>query len=109
MGTISTAFKTKDAQAKLVVKVVKACRTAFKKMQLDRLPASSQGQVRRIVRYFFCILQEAYNSYGKSDLDGKGIKLFHECLIAVGFRTCAKTMYQNWKEAQLAKEEKAAA
>merc|ERR1711966_10378 len=76
--------------------------------QFDRMPASQQPQVRRIVRYYFCILQEGFNSYGKNDLDGKGIKLFQESLISVGFKNCAKTMFQLWKQAQEAKAGKAA-
>merc|ERR1719487_1879247 len=67
-AVLHTAFKTTDAQAKLVVKVVKAIRNALKKMQLDRLAAEQQGQARKLVRYFFCIIQEAFNSYGKNDL-----------------------------------------
>mmetsp|Transcript_33055 Transcript_33055/g.51346 ORF Transcript_33055/g.51346 Transcript_33055/m.51346 type:complete len:2017 (-) Transcript_33055:221-6271(-) len=101
---VTNTFKTSDAQAKCLVKVVKACRNSLKKMQLDRLPAAQQTQARRIVQYFFCIIQEAFKSYGLKDIDGKGIKLFQECLIAIGFPKCAKAMFTTWCEAQKKEE-----
>merc|ERR1712187_193653 len=47
---LAKAFKTEEAQAKIILKVVKSVRAALKKMQLDKLWAS-QPQVRRMVVY----------------------------------------------------------
>eukprot|EP00928_Gymnodinium_smaydae_P014150 TRINITY_DN15141_c0_g2_i3.p1 TRINITY_DN15141_c0_g2~~TRINITY_DN15141_c0_g2_i3.p1 ORF type:complete len:1998 (-),score=638.27 TRINITY_DN15141_c0_g2_i3:221-6076(-) len=101
--SLSNAFKTSEAQCKVLVKVVKAVRTALKKMQLDRVPQEKQPHVLSLVRYFFCILQEGFRSFGSTELDGKGIKLFQECLHAIGFPKTADAIFEAWKEAKAAK------
>merc|ERR1712050_692450 len=51
---LSKAFKTEEAQAKIMLKVVKSVRAAMKKMQLDKLPGTSQPKARRMVLYLYC-------------------------------------------------------
>mmetsp|Transcript_45205 Transcript_45205/g.105396 ORF Transcript_45205/g.105396 Transcript_45205/m.105396 type:complete len:1912 (+) Transcript_45205:101-5836(+) len=98
---LQSAFKTPEAQAKVIIKVVKNLRTALKKMQLDKLPETAQPKVTSLVVYVFCLVQEAWNSYGsKGLLDGKGIKLLQEMLISLGFRLNAQGMFKQWKEVQ---------
>merc|ERR1712048_1310132 len=92
--------KTSDVQAKLLVKVVKSVKTALKKMQLDKLPADQQSQVRTLVCYYYCIIQESFNSFGKKDLDGKGIKALQEALLCIGFPKTAAKDFEDWKEYQ---------
>merc|ERR1712217_74227 len=97
---LSKAFKTEEAQAKIILKVVKSVRAALKKIQLDKLWAS-QPQVRRMVVYLYCIIQETTRSYGKRDLiDGKGIKLLQETLIGIGFPQAAESVYDAWRQNQ---------
>merc|ERR1712157_332293 len=73
---------------------------SFKKMLLDKQPAEKQTQARRVVRYFLCIVQEAMNSFGKADIDGKGIKGLQEALVCVGFPKSAERIFAVWKENQ---------
>merc|ERR1712217_749744 len=97
---LSKAFKTDEAQAKIILKVVKSVRAALKKLQLDKLWAS-QPQARRMVLYLYCIIQEATRSYGKRDLiDGKGIRLLQETLIGIGFPRTAESIYDARKKNQ---------
>jgi len=103
---LASSFKTSEAQAKIVVKFVKAIKASFKKMKLDKLPADDQPKVRRMARYLFSIIQEAMNSFCKNDLDGRGIKQFQEALLCMGFKVTAEKMFEMWKEAQVAKAEK---
>mmetsp|Transcript_59948 Transcript_59948/g.97036 ORF Transcript_59948/g.97036 Transcript_59948/m.97036 type:complete len:1938 (-) Transcript_59948:58-5871(-) len=97
---MNAAFKTSEAQSKVLLKVLKSLRTALKKMQLDKLPTESQQKARQLVCYVFIIVQEGFNSFGKKDLDGKGIKIFQETLISIGFPKTAVTMFETWKQAQ---------
>mmetsp|Transcript_92223 Transcript_92223/g.176876 ORF Transcript_92223/g.176876 Transcript_92223/m.176876 type:complete len:1979 (-) Transcript_92223:351-6287(-) len=103
---ITSALKTKEAQMKLIMKVVKSCRTAFKKMAFDHQPENLQPQVRNLVRHFYCLLQEAFRLYGK-ELDGKSIKTFQEALISIGFPKGATYMFNKWKEFQVAAQKAA--
>ncbi|CAE8692993.1 unnamed protein product [Polarella glacialis] len=96
---MNAAFKTSEAQSKVLLKVLKSLRTALKKMQLDKLPTESQQKARQLVCYVFIIVQEGFNSFGKKDLDGKGIKIFQETLISIGFPKTAVTMFETWKQA----------
>merc|ERR1712037_181072 len=73
--------------------------TALKKMQLDKLPEAQQPQARQLVRYFFCLLQETMNSYGKI-MDGKGIKQVQEGLISIGFPKVAGHAFSKWQDFQ---------
>lgn len=100
--TVSDSFKTSEVQAKLVVKVVKAVNKSLKKIQLDKLPALKQEKARSVCVYLFCLVMEAFNSYGKKDIDGKGIKLFQETLISIGFPKTAKRIFNQWLEYQRA-------
>jgi len=105
---LSNAFKTPETQVLVIVKAVKNLRIALKKLQLDRLPAEAQPKVTSLVVYIYCLVQEAWNSYGKKGLlDGKCIKLFQELLISLGFRSNAQGLFRQWKEVQasLGKEE----
>merc|ERR1712217_1020402 len=98
---LAKAFKTEEAQAKTILKVVKSLRNALKKMQLDKLPAASQPQARRLVLYLYCIIQETTRSYGKRDLiDPKGIRLLQETLIGIGFPRTAGSIYDAWRQNQ---------
>ncbi|CAJ1386509.1 unnamed protein product, partial [Effrenium voratum] len=63
---LQNAFKTPEAQVKVVLKVVKNLRVVLKKMQLDKLPAETQPKVRSLVVYVYCLVQEAWNTYGAS-------------------------------------------
>merc|ERR1712066_638067 len=72
---------------------------SLKKMQVEKLPAERQPQVRQIVRYLYCLIMEAFNSYGKKDIDGKGIKLFQEVLLSIGFPRTAEMIFNQWMEA----------
>jgi len=96
---LSSAFKTPDAQVKVLVKAFKALRTSLKKMQLDKLPSESQPKVRQMVVYLFCMVQEAFNSFGK-DFDGKGIKLLQEVLLSIGFPKIAESLFEKWLSSQ---------
>jgi len=104
---ITAGLKTPEAQSKLLLKVVKSVRTALKKMQLEKLAQSQQPQARQLVGYFFCLLQELMNSYGKR-LDGKGIKQVQEALICIGFPKVAGHAFETWLDFK-AKEAEAAA
>merc|ERR1712048_870802 len=104
---VTNVFKTSEAQAKVLVKVVKSVHEALRKMQLDKMPEERRPQVKRMVTYFFYVIQEAFRSFGKKDLDGKGIKLFQEALISIGFPKTAEHVYDKWSEFRLA-EAKAA-
>merc|ERR1711948_152901 len=87
--------------SKIILKVVKSVRAALKKMQLDKLPATSQPQARRVVLYLYCIIQEITRSYSKRDLiDGKGIRLLQETLIGIGFPRTAESVYDAWRQNQ---------
>merc|ERR1712203_748284 len=44
---LSKVFKTEEALAKIVLKVIKNVKSALKKAQLDKLPASQSEQIRR--------------------------------------------------------------
>merc|ERR1712151_391001 len=79
---VASAFKTSETQAKVLVKVVKSVHEALRKMQLDKMPDEKKPQVKRMVTYFFYVIQEAFKAYGKKDLDGKGIRLFQEALVS---------------------------
>ncbi|CAE7192690.1 ZIFL2 [Symbiodinium natans] len=69
---LTNAFKTPEAQVAIIVKAVKSLRVALKKLQLDRLPPEAQPKVTSLVVYVYCLVQEAWNSYGKKGLfDGK--------------------------------------
>ncbi|OLP85030.1 putative ATP-dependent RNA helicase DDX60 [Symbiodinium microadriaticum] len=73
---LSNVFKTPETQVLVIVKAVKNLRIALKKLQLDRLPAEAQPKVTSLVVYIYCLVQEAWNSYGilagkKGLLDGK--------------------------------------
>merc|ERR1712151_946256 len=69
--------------------------------QLDKLPAASQPQARRMILYLYCIIQETTRSYGKRDLiDSKGIRLLQETLIGIGFPRTAESVYDNWRKTQ---------
>merc|ERR1711879_439029 len=57
---VANAFQTTDAQAKVLVKVIKNVRTAMKKIQLDKLSADRQPAVRKFIVYFICMVQEAF-------------------------------------------------
>lgn len=99
-------FKTQEAQVKVIVKVVKNLQKVLKKLQLDKIPPENQVKVRSLVVYIYCLVQEAWNSYGRKGLlDGRSIKLFQELLIALGFPLNAKGMFQEWKKAQISKGE----
>merc|ERR1711879_1074919 len=91
-------FQTTDMQAKIIIKVIKSVLKALKKIQLDKLPAEKQPAVRRFVVYFMCMINEAFKSYGRDDLDGKGIKLLQEALISIGMRETAEAMFTKWSE-----------
>lgn len=96
---LQTAFKTPEAQVKIIIKVVKNLQKVLKKMQLDKVASESQPKVRSLVTYVYCLLQEAWSTYGKKGLlDGKGIKLFQEVLISLGFPQNAKGMFEEWKK-----------
>eukprot|EP00434_Breviolum_minutum_P001099 symbB.v1.2.000962.t1/scaffold39.1/size394969/6 len=93
------AFKTPEAQVKIIIKVLKNLQKGLKKMQLDKVASESQPKVRSLVTYVYCLLQEAWSTYGKKGLlDGKGIKLFQEVLISLGFPQNAKGMFEEWKK-----------
>merc|ERR1712048_435568 len=98
----TNVFKTSEAQAKVLVKVVKSVHGAMRKMQLDKMPEEKRPQVKRMVTYFFYVIQEAFRSYGKKEMDGKGIKLFQEALISIGFTSTAEHVFTVWSEAQIA-------
>eukprot|EP00434_Breviolum_minutum_P001100 symbB.v1.2.000962.t2/scaffold39.1/size394969/6 len=67
------AFKTPEAQVKIIIKVLKNLQKGLKKMQLDKVASESQPKVRSLVTYVYCLLQEAWSTYGKKGLlDGKG-------------------------------------
>merc|ERR1712048_339747 len=104
---VANAFKTSEAQAKVLVKVVKSVQESLRKMQLDKMPEDKTPQVRRMVTYFFYVIQEAFRSYGKKDIDGKGIRLFQEALVSIGCPNTAEHIFKEWSEARL-KEAKAA-
>merc|ERR1711896_26907 len=91
----------------VLVKVVKSVHEALRKMQLDKMPDEKKPQVKRMVTYFFYVIQEAFKAYGKKDLDGKGIRLFQEALVSIGCVKCAEHVFKVWSEARLA-EAKAA-
>merc|ERR1712113_238935 len=99
---ISQHFRTPEARCKLLVKVIKAVKTALEKMQISKLPEKQQSQAKRLVQYLFCIVQETFNSFGKKELDGKGIKQLQECLIVLGFPQIASRIFKTWAEYQRA-------
>lgn len=101
---LANAFKTNEAKAKILVRVTKSIRASLKKMQLDKQPAEKQPEVRSLIVYIFCIIQEGFNSFAKV-LDGKGIKLFQEALISIGFPKTAEAMFEQWTEVQAPKAE----
>merc|ERR1711953_1444761 len=98
----ANVFKTPEAQAKVLVKVVKSVQEALRKMQLDKMAEDKRPQVKRMVTYFFYVITEAFRSYGKKEIDGKGIKLFQEALISIGFPSTAENIFTVWSEAQVA-------
>merc|ERR1712187_166990 len=104
---VANVFKTSEAQAKVLVKVVKSVHEALRKMQLDKMTEEKRPQVKSVVTYFFYVIQEAFRSFGKKEMDGKGIKLFQEALISIGFPSTAEHISSVWSEAQVA-EAKAA-
>merc|ERR1712232_456988 len=106
---VASAFRTKEAQAKVLVKTAKSCKAALKKLQLDKLPAASQPLARRVVCYLFTMAQEAFNSFGRKEIDGKGTKIFQELLISIGFPKVASSMFDQWLEVQVEAASKAAA
>merc|ERR1712048_611267 len=57
---VTNVFKTAEAQAKVLVKVVKSVQEALRKMQLDKMPEEKRPQVKRMVTYFFYVIQEAF-------------------------------------------------
>merc|ERR1712060_871832 len=98
---LSKSFKTDEAQAKIMLKLVKSIRNWLKKAQLDKLPADTKDQARRLVVYFYCIIQETMKSFCKRDLiDGKGIKLIQETLRSIGFPKTANSAFASWKQTQ---------
>eukprot|EP00435_Cladocopium_sp_Y103_P062278 s262_g23.t2 len=65
-------FKTSEAQVRIITKVVKNLKKVLEKMQLDKLAVELQPKVRSLVVYIYCLLQEAWNTYGRKRLlDGK--------------------------------------
>merc|ERR1712107_233404 len=98
---VQSAFKTSEAQVKLLLRVVKSLKTALKKMQLDKL-TDKQVQVRKLVCYVFCFVQEIFNAHWRSALDCKSIKAMQELLCAIGFRSVASRMFDKWMEQQMA-------
>merc|ERR1712064_119989 len=91
-------FKTQEAQTKILIKVVKVLQKALKKMQLDKM-TDKQLEVRKLVCYIFCFIQEIFRLHRKN-IDGKGVKTMQELLSAVGFPRSASRMFELWAEAQ---------
>lgn len=92
-------FKTPEAQVRIITKVVKNLKKVLEKMQLDKLAVELQPKVRSLVVYIYCLLQEAWNTYGRKRLlDGKCIKLFQEVMISLGFPQNARGLFEQWKK-----------
>merc|ERR1712060_746481 len=82
---------------------------SLKKLQLDKLPPEKQRKARQVCQYLFCLVLEAFNSYGKKDLDGKCIKLFQEVLLSIGFPRTAEDIFNKWVSYQPSEQAGAAA
>merc|ERR1711920_406815 len=85
---------------------IKNVRTALKKMQLDRETDEAKKVVaHRMIKYVISMVQECFNSYGKTELDGKGMKLLQEVLLSVRFPRTAASLFGKWYEWKMAQAE----
>merc|ERR1712087_53289 len=72
------------------------------------LPETAQPQARSLVLYVYCLIQEINKSYvTKGLIDGKGVKLLQETLIAIGFPRAAAAVFDTWRKKQEASAAKA--
>uniref|UniRef100_A0A0G4H8V5 Uncharacterized protein n=1 Tax=Chromera velia CCMP2878 TaxID=1169474 RepID=A0A0G4H8V5_9ALVE len=105
---LKKALKLPESQLKILIKCVKASAKALTMMKPGDINTSElKQQMRRAICLTFRLAHEVFNQYW-TGMDGKHIGVVQELLLSLGFKSCAKNLFLEWRRRKEQQQKEAA-